>query len=579
MSTHSVSPLEIDLDRPTAETVDGNTEPITEAPPADATADASTTDDAPEAEPAPEAESASASPQLTAHTAAAAPEAEKHARFSKRIFFFSACAVIAILVYAVANSNNLAEVFANIGDILAPVVIGGVIAYLCNPIMRFYEYIVFGRMKKSGLHRGLSLLMTVITVFGLLAGLLALILPELIKSIQTLVDEAPQYLDKLLSVANDLVQKITANTDLDIDISTPENLVNFLEDTIGDVGAKLQEFLAGFDVAGSVWKILMDFVTAFKNLFLGIFIAFYILASKEKRSAQIYKARAALLNEKQNKQLTELVKLVDKTFGGFIKGLLLDALAVGVMTFLMLTIFQVSEYNLLIAAICAVTNVIPVFGPFIGAIPSAIIVLISNPSKLLVFVILILVIQQIDGNILVPRIQGSNTGISSLAVLIAITVMGSLFGMMGMIIGVPIFAVIIELVKRGLEARLAKRGLATDTVAYYPDDSIGNAEEEVYYEHSHLRYVYDHSKLKVYIDRIVARFNKIKAKHTERKAKRANGQHPSDAPVDPSDPTDAPSSPADQAGETTESAPDGDAETLNETLNEATSADEARDDS
>ncbi len=451
------------------------------------------------------------------------PPHRAHHIISKKALFFSICAVVAILIYAIANSDNLAQVFTRIGDVLAPLTIGGVIAYLCNPIMRFYEYIVFGRMKKGGLHSGLSLLMTALTVFGILAGLVALILPELINSIQHLIANSQTYLTGLLTMANNLVQKLTANLPIDIDISTPEKLVEFLEETIGDVSEivnKITGFLGDINAVNGVWNFVVALFTAFKNLFLGLFIAFYILSSKEKRSAQIRKARAALLNEKQDRKLTEVVTLVDKTFGGFIKGLLLDALAVGVVTFLLLSIFQVSEYNLLIAAICAVTNIIPVFGPFIGAIPSALIVLITNPSKLLVFIILILVIQQIDGNILVPRIQGSNTGISSLSVLVAITIMGSLFGIMGMIIGVPVFAVIIELIKRGLETRLQKKGLATDTVAYYPSDAIGNAEEEVYYEHSHLRYVYDHSKLKVYVDRVRARRDRANQKRAEKKAAR-----------------------------------------------------------
>ncbi len=447
-----------------------------------------------------------------------------HRKIPKLMLFFGACAVVAILIYAVANNQNLSAVFTSIGDILAPVTIGGVIAYLCNPIMRFYEYIVFGKMKKGGLHHGLSLLMTVLTVFGLFAGLLALILPELINSIRHLIDNSGTYLESLLTYANSIIQTITAKLPIEIDISTPEKLVAELEKYIGstsDILNKILGFVGDLNAVDGIWNFILTLFTAFKNLFLGLFIAFYILSSKEKRSAQVRKARAALLNEKQDKKLTEVVKLVDKTFGGFIKGLLLDAVAVGVITYIMLSIFEVSEYNLLIAAICAVTNIIPVFGPFIGAIPSALIVLITNPSKLLVFIILILVIQQIDGNILVPRIQGSNTGISSLAVLIAITVMGSLFGIMGMIIGVPLFAVIIELIKRALEERLRKRGLATDTVDYYPSDAVGNAEEEVYYEHSHLRYLYDHSKLKVYIDRIVARIERIKQKRAERRARRA----------------------------------------------------------
>ena len=251
------------------------------------------------------------------------------------------------------------------------------------------------------------------------------------------------------------------------------------------------------------------------DLILGLFIAFYILSSKEKRVAQIKKFRAAFFSEERNEKISDVIHLVDRTFGGFIKGVMLDALAVGIVTFIMLTICNVSEYNLLISAICAVTNIIPVFGPFIGAIPSAFIVLISNPEKFFLFIFLVLVIQQIDGNILCPMIQGNNTGVSSLSVLIAITVMGGFFGLGGMIIGVPVFAVMIELGKRAIEARLQKKGMATDTIAYYADNAIGNAEEDVYYEHAHWKYKYDHSRLKPHVDKLIASMTRKKRKNSQ----------------------------------------------------------------
>ena len=148
--------------------------------------------------------------------------------------------------------------------------------------------------------------------------------------------------------------------------------------------------------------------------------------------------------------------------------------------------------------------------------PSAFIVLISNPEKFFLFIFLVLVIQQIDGNILCPMIQGNNTGVSSLSVLIAITVMGGFFGLGGMIIGVPVFAVMIELGKRAIEARLQKKGMATDTIAYYADNAIGNAEEDVYYEHAHWKYKYDHSRIKPHVDKVLAAIKRI--------VKKANGK-------------------------------------------------------
>ena len=439
-------------------------------------------------------------------------------RFSKRVVFFGGLAIIAIVVFCVVNAPSLDSMFKKFGDVLAPLFIGCVIAYLCNPILKFYEYFVFRKLGKSSFRRGLSLLFTVLTSFGILAIILAMILPELIESISHLVSNYEVYLNSLLSFVQSIIDKMK----LSVDISDVQKFTRFIESMFGtaeEAIAKILSALQGLtenvNLIDNVWAFLTGLFNTFKNLLLGMVIAFYILSSKDKRKAQINKFRAAFLSDNQNYKFTSFVKLVDQTFGGFIKGVLLDALAVGVVTFLLLTVFRVSEFNLLIAAICAVTNIIPVFGPFIGAIPSGLIVLISNPEKFLLFVILVIIIQQLDGNILCPIIQGNNTGVSSLAVLVAIIVMGGFFDLIGMVIGVPVFAVIIELCKRAIEDKLRSRGKPTDTTAYYPSNAVGNAEEDVYYEHAHWKYKYDHSRIKPHIDKLLAAIRRLWDKSDE----------------------------------------------------------------
>ena len=469
--------------------------------------------------------------QETAPVDSDTPRRTKH---SFKVLFFGACAVIALIIFSIVNADKFSLVFDMIGAILSPIVIGLAIAYLCNPILKFYERVIFGKMKKGNPRRALSLLLMSITVLGFFAIIIALIVPELVRSIGQLLANSQMYLDGLLAWVQQVIDVLTANFSVDIDISDTQKLMDFLVRIFGSMEAAtesllkpLQDMILDKSFLDNVWSFITGLITTLTNVILGIFIAFYILASKEKRIAQINKFRAAFLTDKQDQKLGSVVRLVDHTFGRYVKGVLLDALAVGAVTYLLLTIFRVSEYNLLIAVICAVTNIIPFFGPFIGAIPSAIIVLISNPSKLILFLILILIIQQIEGNIIYPMIQGNSTGISSLSVLIAITVMGELFGVVGMIIGVPIFAVAVELVKQAIEERLRKRGRPTDTTYYYPDDAVGNAEEDVYYEHSHWRYKYDHSKLKVYIDRARHRFarkKRIRAKLKEKARKEKENQ-------------------------------------------------------
>ena len=452
---------------------------------------------------------------------------KKKISFKKRWVFFGVLAVIFVSVYCLVNVDSISTVFKRLGEVLSPLFIGCFIAYLCNPILKFYEYLVFRKLGKGNLRLGLSLLCTFLTLFGIIAVILAMIIPELYKSISHLIGNYEESLNGLLGFVQSIINKLPAEITAEIDISDVDKLMAFIEDVFGDaeqVMNNVLEMLKGYvfegDLIGNIWNVLSKVFGTIVDFFLGLVIAFYILSSKEKRLAQINKFRAAYLNDKQDGKLSEIVTLVDKTFGGFFKGVLVDALVVGVLMFIGLSIFSVSEYNLLIAIICAITNIIPVFGPLIGAIPSALIVLISNPEKLIVFILIVLVIQQIDGNILVPLIQGNNTGISSLAVLVSITVMGGFFGIGGMVIGVPVFAVVIELVKRAIEDKLRKQDKETDTTHYYRKGAIGNAEEEVYYEHAHLKYKYDHSKIKPHVDKVLAAFARIGKKDEDEKNKK-----------------------------------------------------------
>ena len=426
---------------------------------------------------------------------------KKLLHLSKTALFFGIIAIIFVTFYCVINFKYVASILGWLGNLLSPVIIGCVIAYLCNPILEFYEYRVLRRMKKSNLRRGLSLFLAIATVVGFIALLLLMVIPELIASIKLLAANYDSYVNSLLSVIQNIINSLASKFNLGMDtIQDVQELKDMIANFFGGGEAifdKIMDFITDHGIASGVGNALMGLLNTFKNLIIGIFIALYILASKEKRIAQIRKFRKAMFNEKQNQRITEVTDLISHTFDGYVFGVLIDAMIVGIMTFVLLSIFNVTpSYNLLIATICAVTNIIPVFGPFIGAIPSAFIVLISNPSKFFLFIILILIIQQVDGNLLLPKIQGDNTGISSLAVLIAITVAGSQWGVLGMVVGVPICAVIIELVKRFLDRKLEAMGEPTDTVAYYPEDALGNAEKDVHYEHAGLLYRYEHSKMK-----------------------------------------------------------------------------------
>lgn len=444
----------------------------------------------------------------SSHNATPQVEAPQKKRLSGRSLFWICAAVIGLFLFSIAIMDELVGFARGVLNILSPVIIGGAIAYLCNPIMRFYEQWLFAHMRKGSLRHTLSLIMTVLSAFAIIVGIFFMIIPQLADSITNLLNNYESHIDNLLASLQQVINKVTTNLPIVIDISSMDKLAALLTDMFGSTENflaklldKLQASTASGNLFNDIWSGLLYVFNAFKNLFIGMFIAFYLLASKEKRAAQIRKFRRAMFSDKANARITEVTTLVDETFGGFIFGKIMDSLVIGILTFLLLTIFEISPYNLLIAAFVGVTNVIPVFGPFIGAIPSFFIVLISNPSKAFLFLILILIIQQIDGNIIGPKILGDNTGVSSLCVIIAIVICGSLWGIAGMLVGVPIFAVIIELVKRYLESRLSKKSEPTDTADYYAKDAIANAEQDLHYEHAGLLYKYEHSRFRFHLRR------------------------------------------------------------------------------
>ena len=214
-----------------------------------------------------------------------------------------------------------------------------------------------------------------------------------------------------------------------------------------------------------------------KNFVLGIFIAFYMLMAKERCKAYFRRFLNSFLSPKKVRSIIRFGKLLDRSFGGFIEGQLLDAIVVGIISLITFVIFKLPVPHLL-ATIIAVTNVIPIFGPFIGGIPATFIVLLTAPEKTILFILLILLIQQIDGNIICPHIIGDKINISSLATIIAIITMGGLFGILGMIIGVPIFAVIIHIFDTYTINALRKKGLRTSLNDYYVGhpENIKNGE-------------------------------------------------------------------------------------------------------
>ncbi len=387
--------------------------------------------------------------------------------------------VYAILFSLVLLISNIKAVNNWIGSVLAvirPVTIGLVIAYLANPFFNFFEKKMLARIRKPYLRRVFALILTYLLLFLIVSLLVILIVPQLISSIREFIGNFDANLTKLISPVNKLIVKLNNSLPKQNDGS---GVIPILDrERISEAVGKLWDYLVylfseqiGFSSITRLLDFLSRAASGLTNFIFGLFLSIYLLFSKEKRYAQIMKLRRALFKDSTNRRITHVCTVADRSFGGFLRGKLLDSLIVGALTFLACRIFGI-RYALLVATIVGITDIIPVIGPFIGVIPTAFIILLDDPIKVLFFLASIAVIQQVDGNIIAPKILGENTGVSSLCVMISIILMGGLWGFVGMLVGVPLFATVLELLDYRLERRLESRGLPNEIENYYSPNTL-----------------------------------------------------------------------------------------------------------
>ena len=376
-----------------------------------------------------------------------------------------------LVILLISKIEPLTAWFHAFFALVRPIVIGLVIAYLANPFFRLFERKLFSRIRPKYLRRILSLLCTYLVFLLILALLVILIVPQLSSSIRDFLVHFEERVDDYLVPVNYLIDRINeilppkAGDAPAIAPLTHDSVMKGME----KFGANLTDMVTdriGFSNVSRIWRFLSETAVVLKNLLVGIFLSIYFLASKEKRYAQVMKARRALFNGRINRRITHICTVADRSFGGFLRGKIIDSLIVGILVYLACLIFRI-PYPLLVASIVGITDIVPVIGPFIGVIPTALIILLTDPVKVIFFLLSILVIQQIDGNIIAPKILGDHTGVSSLCVMISIILMGSLFGLLGMLIGVPLFATVLELLGVFLDKRLQARGLSPESDHFY----------------------------------------------------------------------------------------------------------------
>lgn len=407
--------------------------------------------------------------------------------FRKRVLTgIAVYASLFLVLLLIINRGKLGAWFDSILLLFRPILIGLSLAYLLNPFFRFYERKLLYRLHPMGLRRGIALFLTYLTLFAIIGLLLLLILPSLYDSMLRFFSNYDSYVTSAVHQFNRILENIEVFLEsfgirqsflryLDIEEVRQTLSLAFLnyEKIIEVVGKWL-----GSGGGSSIVGTLSSIISVATDLLFALFISLYLLSTKEQRYAQLMRLRRAMFSDRTNAYLTRICTVADRAFGGFLEGKVVDSLIIGLMTYVAVLVFRI-PYPALVATIVGVTNILPFFGPIIGAIPTSVIVLLTEPQKVLTLLIIIVIIQQIDGNIIGPKILGNNTGVSSLCVLIAISVMGAVGGFFGMLLGVPLFATVLTLLDEWQTRQLRSRGLSSATENYYPADSMVDPTDDM----------------------------------------------------------------------------------------------------
>ena len=351
---------------------------------------------------------------------------------------------IVAIYFAILNINVFIGLLRDLGNVLTPFMYGLILAFLMSPIVSFFEIKAFASFKwKKKTKRVLSVLLSLLITFEIIILFFSFIIPQLIISLSSISEKLPEY----IVIVEDLLGEWLVSYRLDND------WVNLLLDSSEDLLVNFLKTIQGY------LPLILDYSWQFTklifNLLLGIAIAMYVLIDRERFSLQAKKLIYFITNQITGDYLIDLSRLSSKMVHRFILGKMLDSFIIGMICYVGMLVLGLS-YPLLLSVIVGVTNMIPVFGPFIGAIPGALILLLVEPFQALWFILFIILLQQFDGNFLGPRILGDSMGLPSLWIMFAIVVGGGYFGVVGMFLGVPIFAVIYIVSKKIISNKLQK---------------------------------------------------------------------------------------------------------------------------
>lgn len=401
----------------------------------------------------------------------------KYFKWGVTAFFVIAASIC--FYYLIFHISDLIQNIKSLLGIVMPVIFGLVIAYLLTPILNFIEKKILNPLfdilkisqsqKRKRMIRAIGIIMTSLLMILLIYGLISMLISQIVPSIQNIVSNFDTYVDNLSNWLNKLLED---NQDLKNFVLPQVNKLSLeLESWLTDTATLLEK---SSEVLKTVSLNILSFLRVAWNFIIGFIISIYVLASKETFSAQSKKIVYAIFENHIANSILSSFRFVHRTFIGFISGKVLDSFIIGVLCFVGTSLMN-TPYAVLVSVIVGVTNVIPFFGPYLGAIPSAFLILIADlnhPVNCLYFVIFILFLQQLDGNLIGPKILGETTGLSGFWVIFAITVFGGMFGVIGMIVGVPIFAVFFACIKGLVHRSLNKKNMPLTSTVYQNLSSV-----------------------------------------------------------------------------------------------------------
>ncbi len=400
------------------------------------------------------------------------PQRDKYVKVGMIAFFV--LAGILLLFFLLFKINSVKSAFLTLTEILQPIILGIVVAYLVNPIMQTIDkpfatfFVKVCKFKKYGakIARSISVTLAILLFLGLIAAIVYLITPQLASSVISLIETLPAQIDIAINRVTEFVGKNEHFSGIATGILDygkdwlEKDLPVFITNHAGKVASGVVK------TAGFIWDLIVGFI-----------VSVYVLMSKETFKAQFKKILYAFAGKKHTESVLTVLKKSNQVFSGFITGKIIDSIIIGILCFIGTSLLNM-PYAVLVSIIVGVTNVIPFFGPYIGAIPSTLLIIIVDPLKGFYFLIFIILLQQFDGNILGPKILGDSTGLSPFWVVFSIVVAGGLFGVVGMLLGVPLFAVIYYLINESVRYKLSKRQLPVETEVYMSGNPIEPIESE-----------------------------------------------------------------------------------------------------